>query len=127
MPGFPDLWGFGRRRDPVLAGEIERLVAYQIGAALALASYAGHRITYVNAHGTLANLAETDTRRRGRRRARHPRRGPHPRVAGDRAQRAGARRRSAPACACSRKSIADRAYTEQGTLMPRGAARRRHP
>ena len=56
--GFPDLWGFGRRPIPFSAGEIERLVTYQIGAAQALASYAGHRITHVNAHGTLANLAE---------------------------------------------------------------------
>jgi len=58
--GFPDLWGFGRRRIPFSAGEIERLVAYQIGAAQAVASYAGHRITHVNAHGTLGNLSETD-------------------------------------------------------------------
>src|ERR1700747_1376614 len=36
-PGFPDLWGFGRRRIPFSTGEIERLVAYQIGAAQALA------------------------------------------------------------------------------------------
>ncbi|MGB6656030.1 MAG: LamB/YcsF family protein, partial [Methylovirgula sp.] len=36
-PSFPDLWGFGRRRLPFSAAEIERLVAYQIGAAQALA------------------------------------------------------------------------------------------
>ncbi len=56
-PGFPDLWGFGRRRLPFSAGEIERLVAYQIGAAAALAAYAGHRITYVKTHGALGNIA----------------------------------------------------------------------
>ena len=44
-PGFPDLWGFGRRRVPFSTGEIERLVTYQVGAAQALAAYAGHRIT----------------------------------------------------------------------------------
>ncbi len=59
-PGFPDLWGFGRRRIPFTAGEIERLVAYQVGAAQALAAYAGHRITYVKTHGALGNIAETD-------------------------------------------------------------------
>jgi UPF0271 protein len=59
-PGFPDLWGFGRRRIPFTAGEIERLIAYQAGAAQALAAYAGHRITYVKTHGALGNLAETD-------------------------------------------------------------------
>src|SRR3954463_14499879 len=59
-PGFPDLWGFGRRRMPFTAPEIERLVAYQVGAAQALAAYAGHRITYVKAHGALANLAAAE-------------------------------------------------------------------
>jgi UPF0271 protein len=59
-PGFPDLWGFGRRRIPFTAGEVERLIAYQVGAAQALAGYSGHRITYVKAHGALANAAETD-------------------------------------------------------------------
>ena len=59
-PGFPDLWGFGRRRIPFSTGEIERLVAYQIGAAQALAAYAGTRITYVKCHGALGNLCEVD-------------------------------------------------------------------
>lgn len=56
-PGFPDLWGFGRRPIPFSPGEIERLVAYQVGAAQALAAYAGHRITYVKTHGALGNIA----------------------------------------------------------------------
>jgi UPF0271 protein len=59
-PGFPDLWGFGRRRIPFSTGEIERLVAYQIGAAAALAAYAGHRIAYVKPHGALGNIAAED-------------------------------------------------------------------
>jgi len=59
-PGFPDLWGFGRRIIPFSTGEIERLVAYQIGAAQALSTYAGHPITYVKAHGALGNLTQTD-------------------------------------------------------------------
>ncbi|MRK21928.1 LamB/YcsF family protein [Pseudomonas sp. JG-B] len=59
-PAFPDLWGFGRRRIPFSAGEIERLVAYQIGAAQALSVYAGHPITHVKAHGALGNLTQTD-------------------------------------------------------------------
>lgn len=59
-PGFRDLEGFGRRRIALNSGEIERMVAYQIGAAQALAVYAGHRIAYVKAHGALANWAEVD-------------------------------------------------------------------
>jgi UPF0271 protein len=58
--GFPDLAGFGRRLLPMTAPEIERAVAYQIGAAQALAALAGHRVSYVKAHGALANLAERD-------------------------------------------------------------------
>jgi 5-oxoprolinase (ATP-hydrolysing) subunit A len=57
-PGFPDLWGFGRRVMPYSPAEIERLVAYQIGAAQALSTYAGNPITYVKAHGALGNLTE---------------------------------------------------------------------
>src|SRR5215471_5825080 len=59
-PGFPDLWGFGRRRLPHTAGEIERLVAYQIGAASALAAYAGTRLGHVKIHGALSNIATED-------------------------------------------------------------------
>ena len=59
-PGFPDLWGFGRRTIPFTNGEIERLVAYQIGAAQALSAYAGHPITHVKAHGALGNLTQQD-------------------------------------------------------------------
>lgn len=59
-PGFPDLWGFGRRTIPFTLGEIERLVAYQVGAAIAMSSYAGKPITYVKAHGALGNLSQSD-------------------------------------------------------------------
>jgi 5-oxoprolinase (ATP-hydrolysing) subunit A len=59
-PGFPDLWGFGRRRLPFTAGEIERIVAYQTGAASALAAYAGARLGHVKPHGALSNIAAED-------------------------------------------------------------------
>jgi 5-oxoprolinase (ATP-hydrolysing) subunit A len=57
---FPDLAGFGRRPLPMSAAEIERAVAYQLGAAMGVAALSGHRIAYVKAHGALANLAERD-------------------------------------------------------------------
>jgi 5-oxoprolinase (ATP-hydrolysing) subunit A len=60
-PGFNDLMGFGRR---VIRGdtpaEIERMVAYQIGALQAVSALAGHRVTYVKAHGSLNNMANED-------------------------------------------------------------------
>jgi UPF0271 protein len=61
-PGFADLWGFGRRNVPHSPEEIERLVAYQIGAAQALSAYAGHPITYVKLHGAVGNLAQRDAK-----------------------------------------------------------------
>jgi UPF0271 protein len=60
-PGYRDLHGFGRR--PIVgltAGEIENLVAYQIGALQAIATMAGHRVTHVKAHGALSNVACED-------------------------------------------------------------------
>lgn len=57
-PGYPDLFGFGRRDMPYTMGETERLIAYQIGAAEAMAAYAGHRLTHVKLHGALGNLGQ---------------------------------------------------------------------
>jgi 5-oxoprolinase (ATP-hydrolysing) subunit A len=60
-PGFNDLHGFGRR---FIKGdtpaEIERMIAYQIGAMQAVASLAGHKVTYVKVHGALNNMANED-------------------------------------------------------------------
>jgi len=57
-PGFLDLYGFGRR---TILGEspsdIERQVAYQIGALMGIAANAGARVTHVKTHGTLGNIA----------------------------------------------------------------------
>jgi 5-oxoprolinase (ATP-hydrolysing) subunit A len=118
-PGFPDLWGFGRRRIPFAIGEIERIVAYQVGAALALASLAGHRITYVKAHGALGNLMEAD------------------RSIADAAARAikavdpslivlaialseQVKAAESAGLTTIAEIYADRGYTEQGRLVPRG-------
>ncbi len=59
-PAYPDLQGFGRRPLPYSPREIERLIAYQLGAAIGVAALAGHRITHVKAHGSLANRATED-------------------------------------------------------------------
>lgn len=57
-PGYPDLHGFGRRNMPFTMAETERLIAYQIGAAQAMAAYTGHRLTHVKLHGALGNLGQ---------------------------------------------------------------------
>lgn len=118
-PGFPDLWGFGRRPLPFSTGEIERLVAYQIGAAAALAAYSGHHISYVKTHGALGNIACKN------------------RDVADAVARASRAVDSALAClapalseliaaseaigiASFQEIYADRGYAETGQLIPRG-------
>jgi 5-oxoprolinase (ATP-hydrolysing) subunit A len=60
-PGFNDLWGFGRR---MIKGhtmpELEKQVAYQIGALQACAALAGHKVTHVKPHGALGNMSNDD-------------------------------------------------------------------
>lgn len=57
---YPDLPGFGRRPIPMSANELETHVLYQLGAMEGLARAAGHRVTHLNAHGALGNLACAD-------------------------------------------------------------------
>src|SRR6478609_9192275 len=60
-PGFNDIPGFGRR---VIRGDsaadIERMLAYQIGALQGVAALAGHRVSYVKVHGSLNNMANEE-------------------------------------------------------------------
>ncbi len=117
-PGFPDLWGFGRRKMPFTAAEIERLIAYQIGAANALATYAGARLAYVKVHGALSNIAmEEETIAQAIARAV---KAVEPRLAflapaGTKLETAGL----AQGLAVAREIYADRAYTDAGLLVER--------
>ena len=56
-PGYPDLQGFGRRRMDIPAAELEALLIYQIGALDACARAQGARVTHVKPHGALSNVA----------------------------------------------------------------------
>lgn len=60
-PGFGDLWGFGRR---VIRGDsmadLEKQIAYQVGAMQALAVMAGHKVTHVKTHGAMGNMSNDD-------------------------------------------------------------------
>jgi len=56
-PGFADKEAFGRRLLPMSASEVERLVASQVGALIGVATLADANVTYVKAHGALANWA----------------------------------------------------------------------
>lgn len=59
-PGFADLKGFGRRRLPIPAAELANAVAYQLGAAQAMARRAGGKVRHLKLHGALANMASED-------------------------------------------------------------------
>lgn len=60
-PGFLDLYGFGRRAiHGDSAADIERQLAYQIGALMGVAANAGARVTHVKTHGALGNIAAED-------------------------------------------------------------------
>ena len=56
-PGYPDRANFGREVIPMAPASITNMVAAQIGALCGLAGLAGVRVSYVKAHGALANLA----------------------------------------------------------------------
>jgi UPF0271 protein len=59
-PGYPDRAGFGRRPLPCTTAEIERFVAAQIGALMGVGALAGVPVAYVKPHGALGNLAADD-------------------------------------------------------------------
>lgn len=59
-PGYADRPGFGRSIVPMSAGELERLVAFQVGAAAGIAALAGQRLSHVKTHGALYNLSVED-------------------------------------------------------------------
>lgn len=59
-PGLPDLQGFGRRRMQLAPDEARHLVAYQLGAAQAMARLAGGHVRHLKLHGALANMAAED-------------------------------------------------------------------
>lgn len=119
-PGFDDKPGFGRRVVACTTAEVERLVAYQVGAAQAMAALAGHRISYVKAHGALNNVAQTDegVARAIARATRAVDAGlvllVMPRTAAEREARAAG-------VAVALEVFADRAYLDDLTLAPRGA------
>ncbi|AWK88144.1 LamB/YcsF family protein [Azospirillum thermophilum] len=118
-PGFNDLWGFGRR---VIRGDgpqdIERMIAYQVGALQGCAALAGHRVGHVKAHGALYNVAAVE-----------------PEVAGAIARAVKAvdpalvlvvppfsameRAGRDAGLRVAREAFADRSYEEDGTLTPR--------
>ncbi|MGG5808251.1 LamB/YcsF family protein [Falsiroseomonas sp. CW058] len=58
--GFPDRQGFGRRPMRVEIPELSAMVVYQLGALAGIARSAGARMTHMSFHGALGNMAAAD-------------------------------------------------------------------
>lgn len=116
-PSFPDLRGFGRRAMDLTADEVRNDVIYQLGALSAFAAYHGGSVSHLAPHGRLGNLVAT--------------RADYAEAVADAAVRVdpslvvlaqdgelanAATRRGLPVAIVG---IADRAYREDGTLVPR--------
>lgn len=117
-PGLPDLQGFGRRRMDISHEAARNLVAYQLGAAQAMARAAGGTVRHLKLHGALGNMTAADA---GLARACYEGAlAVDPEIiltviAGT-GQETAAR---ALACNAACEIFADRAYTEEGQLVDR--------
>ena len=116
-PSFPDLRGFGRRAMDLTAEEVRTDVLYQLGALTGFAAYHGTRVAHVAPHGRLGNLVAT--------------RADYAEAVADAAARVDpelivlaqdgelARAAAARGLRVGIVGIADRAYQEDGSLVPR--------
>ena len=59
-PSYPDLQGFGRRVMQMSDRDLEALLIYQVGALQAMAAAEGGRVSHVKPHGALNNVACVD-------------------------------------------------------------------
>lgn len=114
---YPDRVGFGRRAMRLSAREIITDVLYQIGALDGLARAAGGRVTYVKPHGALYNrmaVAENEARAvvEALRRYGNLRLVTLPSPVVQKAAKAAG-------VSIAIEAFADRAYTSDGTLVPR--------
>ena len=56
-PGLPDLMGFGRRNMAITPAEAKNYTIYQVGAMAAFAAAHGTKLQHVKAHGAFYNMA----------------------------------------------------------------------
>ncbi|MEU9437362.1 5-oxoprolinase subunit PxpA [Streptomyces sp. NPDC048252] len=118
---YRDLAGFGRRAMDVPPAELAAEVAYQIGALEVFARAAGARVAYVKPHGALYNRVVHDEEQAGAVVDGVLLVGAALPVLGLPGSRLLERAREAGLPAVP-EAFADRAYTDEGTLVPRGRA-----
>jgi 5-oxoprolinase (ATP-hydrolysing) subunit A len=116
-PSFPDLVGFGRRTMELTPDEVRTDVLYQVGALQAFAAAHGTRVAHVAPHGRLGNLVATRADYAGAVTEAVAALDPSLIVlAQDGALAESARARGLQVGIVG---IADRAYADDGTLVPR--------
>ncbi len=59
-PGYPDLMGFGRRNLKVKPEEAKAYIKYQVGALMAFTKAQGIKMQHVKPHGAFYNMAAVD-------------------------------------------------------------------
>lgn len=118
---YPDRVGFGRRPMQIGRDELEADVIYQIGALQGICAAAGTRVAYVKPHGALYNTIATDAGQGAAVIAAMRAVDPSLALMGlagapilAQAEQAGLR--------ILAEAFADRAYTPDGQLVPRGQA-----
>jgi len=116
-PSFPDLVGFGRRAMDLTAYEVRTDVVYQIGALSAVAAYHGTAVAHVAPHGRLGNLVAVRQDYADAVVDAVTHLDPGLRVLAQDGCLADAAR--AASVAVGIVGIADRAYQDDGTLVPR--------
>ena len=117
-PAFPDLQGFGRREMQLSPRELAAVVTYQVGALMGIAQAQGQRVSHVKPHGAMNNMACEDaamaTTLAGAVKALDPQ---LILLAPALSQLAAAGR--AAGLRVADEVFADRAYTDDGNLVPR--------
>lgn len=116
-PSFPDLAGFGRRAMELTADEVRTDVVYQVGALSGFAAAHGTRVAHVAPHGKLGNLVATRRDYAEAVAAAVHAVDPGLTVLAQDGELADAARSAGLAVGIV--GIADRAYRDDGTLVPR--------
>ncbi|MDQ4501204.1 5-oxoprolinase subunit PxpA [Sinomonas sp. ASV322] len=116
-PSFPDLRGFGRRAMDLTEDEVRNDVVYQLGALSAFAAFHGTRVSHIAPHGRLGNLVATRPDYAAAVADAAARVDPNLIVLAQEGELAKAAR--ARGLRVALVGIADRAYQEDGTLVPR--------
>lgn len=119
--GYPDLLGFGRRFIDIDPGDLADGVTYQIGALQAMARVAGSRVAYVKPHGALYNTVVHHVDQAAAVVGAVAAYDDSLPILGLPGSQLLQQARDAGLDAVE-EAFADRAYTPQGTLVPRGEA-----